>query len=82
MSADDHVQEVLASPIFIVSGDSALKIKMHVLVLSFVALFLPKGGLHIDQGSTFFGFKFTGLTEQAIRLGLFIIILYMAAHFI
>jgi len=82
METHNQVKEILANPIFIISDDSALKIKTHLMVLSFIALFLTLGGVHVDQGSTFFGFKFTGLTEQAIKLGLFIIITYMVIHFI
>ncbi|MHA6138461.1 hypothetical protein ACX3YC_13630 [Pseudomonas mohnii] len=82
METHTQVKEILANPIFIISDDSSLKIKTHLMILSFVALFLTLGGVHVDEGSTFFGFKFTGLTEQAIKLGLFIIITYMVIHFI
>ncbi|WP_285359867.1 hypothetical protein [Pseudomonas sp. fls2-241-TYG-175] len=82
METDSQVKKVLANPIFIISDDAALKIKTQLMVISFIALFLTLGGVHVDQGSIFFGLRFTGLTEQVVRLGLFIIIAYMAVHFI
>lgn len=49
---------------------------------SFISLFMTLGGIEIDPNSTFFGLKFTGLSNDLIYSGLLVIIIYLLTHFV
>lgn len=80
--SDDKFLNVNATPIFVTGDDESRKIKKNLIIVSFVAMFLYFGDVHINPASSFFGMQFSGLTEKTIHLGLLLVLLYLTSHFL
>ncbi|WP_444888100.1 hypothetical protein [Microbulbifer sp. JMSA008] len=78
----ERISKVFQEPVLVELQDSVKKIRSNVVLVSFISLFMTLGGVKIDPKSTFFGLKFTGLSNDLIYTGLLIIIFYFLAHFL
>lgn len=78
----DAVEKALGSPIGAELPENALKVRRNLLISSMVALFVEFGGLRLDPTSSVLGFKFVGLTDDLIRIGLAVVTLYLLLHFL
>lgn len=77
-----EVQKVLGEPFWYEFQDSVIKIRRNLLITSIVTIAVFLGDLHIDPGSTIFGLKFTGLTDDFVKIGLSLITIYFFVHFL
>ena len=78
----EYVSKILKEPVLIEFSDSVRKMKANVIVASFISLFMTFGGIKIDPTSTFFGLKFTGLSNDLIYSGLLVVIFYLLTNFV
>lgn len=76
------VEAVLGDPAFPEFNEKTWKIRTNLIIASVISIGLVLGGLNIEQGSTVLGLRFTGLTDEIIRLWLFLITAYLAFHFL
>lgn len=74
------VEKVLGEPVFIGFDDKTAKIRTSLFLLSVVGLGYALGDLHIQEGSSFLGLKFTGLDDNLFRMGLLVTITYLLVH--
>jgi hypothetical protein len=78
----EAVEKALGSPIGAELPENAIKVRRNLLISSMVALFVAFGGLKLDPASSILGFKFVGLTDDLIRIGLAAVTLYLLLHFL
>jgi hypothetical protein len=76
------VRKALGEPFAAEFSDKAWKIRTQLLVTSVISLFVVLARLRIDPGSTIFGLRFSGLSDEVVRTGLFLVTLYLVAHFL
>ena len=76
------VEKVLGEPVFIELSDYVLKIRTNLIRVSVITIAVILANLHIDQGSTVLGLKFTGLNDHVLRAGLLVITCYLGAHYL
>lgn len=76
------VQNVLSMPVLVSFPDNVKKIRNHLMILSFIALFLTLGKVGIDPSSTFFGLKFKNLDDELIFNGLIVLLVYQLIQFV
>lgn len=78
----DGVRKALGEPFSAEFTDKVWKIRTNLLVVSIVWLFVVLAGLRIDPGSSVFGLRFSGLTDEVVKIGLFLVTLYLVVHFL
>ncbi len=78
----DAVRKALGEPFASEFSDKVWKIRSHLVVASVISLFVGLAGLRIEPGSTVFGLRFAGLTDETVRSGLFWITVYLTVHFV
>ena len=78
----EKIEKILKEPVMIEFTDSVQKIRMNIILSSFISLFITIGGVQIDPKSTFFGLKFSGLSNDLIYSGLLVILVYLLIHFL
>lgn len=78
----ETIEKVNIEPVFVGFDDGVIKIKGRLIVTSFIAIFAALGEIGIDPDSRFLGVKFSGLNDDLIYSGLFIIIIYLLINFV
>ncbi|WP_445365554.1 hypothetical protein ACJJJB_01370 [Microbulbifer sp. ANSA001] len=78
----ESISKVFREPVLVELQDSVKKVRSNVVLVSFISLIMTFGGVKIDPESTFFGLKFTGLSNDHIYNGLLIIIIYFLFNFL
>ena len=78
----DKILKTLEEPVIIEFTESVQKIRKNIILSSFISLFITIGGVQIDPESTFFGLKFSDLSNELIYNGLLIILIYLLIHFL
>lgn len=76
------VEKALGEPIFSEFSDKTWRIRTNLLIVSVISIAVVLSNLHIEPGSTVFGLKFAGLTDEVVRTGLFWVTTYLIVHFI
>jgi hypothetical protein len=76
------VKDVLGEPVICEFSDNVLKIRNNLIVSSVISIYIVTAALYVDPDSRFLGLKFGGLTDEAVRNGLFFLTLYLLIHFI
>ncbi len=78
----ESVEKVLGSPVSAELSEQALKIRRNLLVVGSISIFIALSGAKLDPDSTVLGFKFTGVSEHAVSLGLTVATTYFLLHFL
>lgn len=76
------VEKALGSPVAAEYPENALKVRRNLLASSLVSCVIVFGSISLDPTSSIFGFKFIGLTDNLIRIGLAVITIYFLIHFL
>jgi hypothetical protein len=76
------IQKILGEPVFCEFSDKTWRFRTNLIVVSVISLVVVLADLHIESGSSVFGLKFAGLTDNVVRSGLFWISIYLLAHFL
>lgn len=77
-----EVEKTLGAPAICEFQPSIQKTRSTLFFFSAVALVITLGGLNIDQGSSFFGIKFSNLDQVLVNKMLFWVLVYLTLHFI
>lgn len=75
------VEVTLGNPVAPEYTNNALKVRRNLLAVSLVSCFIAFFSIKLDPNSTIFGFKFVGLTDDLVSIGLVVFTIYHLAHF-
>jgi hypothetical protein len=78
----DAVEKALGEPVFCEYPDKTWRIRTNLFVVSIVSIGMVLWRLQVEPGSSVFGLKFAGLTDEVVRKALFAVILYLLVHFL
>lgn len=78
----ESVQKVLGSPVLGELTDQALKIRRNLLAIGSVSIFVTLTEISLDPSSVVLGFRFVGLSQRTINLGLLVVTAYFLVHFL
>ena len=76
------VEDILGNPVHLDMSDNALRIRRNLLAVSSIALFIAWSGLSLSPDSSILGMKFVGLSDQAVKQALTLVILYFFIHYV
>lgn len=77
-----EVEKALGQPFAADFTENVRKIRMNLMIVSFISLVIFYAKINIESDSTFFGLKFKGINDNLITVILVILLIYNLVHFI
>lgn len=78
----EAVEKALGTPVSGELSNDALKVRRNLLVFGLISIFIVIAEVRLDPTSTVLGFKFIGLTDSLVRMGLLLTTSYLFLHFL
>ncbi|WP_429134434.1 hypothetical protein [Aeromonas hydrophila] len=78
----NELNETLAKPVMSEQTDTERKLKNNLIAFSLISIFIHFGNISVEGSVSISGLKLTGLTPVKIQIGLLLIILYSALHYL
>jgi hypothetical protein len=80
--SEKDVRTALGEPFSADFNDYTRKLRMNLIVASFIALIIVYAHVSILPSSTFFGLTFRGLTDRIVLIALLLVNVYTSLHFL
>lgn len=77
-----ELKEALAKPVMSEQTDTERKLKNNLIAFSLISIFIHFGNISVEGNVSISGLRLTGLTPVKIHIGLLLIILYSAFHYL
>lgn len=78
----EAIERTLGRPIGGELSENALRVRRNLLVASLISICAVIGGIRLDPNSTILGFRFLGLNDEIVRIGLAVVTCYLLVHFL